>query len=293
MICPICNFRIREPLTPLRGVISPWIRKLARLKKRLSKLHACPNCHGAFFEYRYDEFEMRRIYENYRGDVYTSTRNIWEPWYSWQFNSNHETSEYLQERRRGLQAFLIANGQAEIGSVIDVGGGSGSLIPEFQTNTEKYVLDYSSQSSAPEVSKISSLENIGKVDLIIWSHVMEHVAQPFEELSKLLEHATYVYAEVPFGVPSPSPSRKSLLLQIVGLAISLNSNVYSRFSRPSAGRVSSKLFIRQSEHLSFFEESTFGIIARTHGVRVSSEIATSPSPDGSEARVIRAIFSQD
>ena len=122
---------------------------------------------------------------------------------------------------------------------------------------------------------------------------MEHVAQPFEELSKLLEHATYVYAEVPFGVPSPSPSRKSLLLQIVGLAISLNSNVYSRFSRPSAGRVSSKLFIRQSEHLSFFEESTFGIIARTQGVRVSSEIATSPSPDGSEARVIRAIFSQD
>jgi hypothetical protein len=136
-MCPLCNSLTHNSPKPLRGVISPWIRELTGINKRLSKLNFCSNCFGAFFDYRYNEFEMKKIYENYRGDIYTETRKAWEPWYSQKYNSNHESTEYLEARRKGLENFLIENRVGNLDTAIDIGGGSGSLIPEFQGSTKK------------------------------------------------------------------------------------------------------------------------------------------------------------
>ena len=154
------------------------------------------------------------------------------------------------------------------------------------------ILSYSDQNSAPGVSKISSLELLHQVDLIIWSHVMEHVAEPYEELEKLLKHSKYIYVEVPYGVPKPSKSRRSVFLQYISLLISLNPTTYSRFTRPSAGRVSSRAFIKQSEHMSFYTEQTFEVIGELLGVLTQTTVATSPTPDGAEAKILRVFYSR-
>jgi hypothetical protein len=140
------------------------------------------------------------------------------------------------------------------------------------------------------VNKIQKLEEVAKIDLIIWSHVMEHVAQPYDELKKLLEHSRYVYVEVPFGVPKSTAMRRSFIFQIIGLLISLSSTLYAKFSSPAAGRVSARSLIKESEHLSFYDEDTFPIIAKKLGAHLNYKVDTSPTPEGSEAHVIRALF---
>ena len=218
--CPICNFRTPKYQTAL-AVISPWLRELARVGRRASKLHICPNCHGGFFSYRYSDEEMNSIYANYRGDEYTNLRRNWEPWYSDSYNSAHNEGAFVNERKSNLKDFLLSSKISNLETLVDIGGERGQYIPNFDENTKKFLLDLSNRTLVSGVQRISSLKELESVDLIIYAHVLEHVTFPARELETFLSMARYVYVEVPYGVPILSRQRKSKLFFVISLLLSL------------------------------------------------------------------------
>ena len=290
-ICPLCESRGPEFQTA-QAVISPWLRELAKVSRRTSKLYVCPNCQGGFFDYRYSDKEMNSIYSNYRGTSYTNLRSNWEPWYSESYNSAHNEGTFVDERKAILKDFLLSSKISEVETIVDIGGDLGQYIPTFNEKTKKYLLDLSSRELVSDVSRISSFDELASVDLIIYAHVLEHVPLPLRELELLLGKARYIYVEVPYGVPILSRQRRSRLFFFLTVLTSLNKRWWGRYSHPSAGRGSKTSILRQSEHINFFNLTTVNRLAIAINAQVVSKVTTIPTPDKVQAKVLQILFSR-
>lgn len=289
--CPICGNSSKQT-EYARAIISPWMRILTNSKAKTSTLITCSICKGAFFTRRYNDEEMSKIYQNYRDEKYVQLRNKWEPWYSKDFNDAHADESLIEKRKKALQKFLISTQIYNTNIIVDVGGDLGQYIPDL--GKHKYVLDLSEQKLKAGVNRINTIQDIDNIDLIIYAHVLEHVSQPLEELRKLISHARFVYVEVPAGTPKINNLRKNKILFLFNYATSLNPKMWRKFSRASGGRNSKSTFIRQSEHINFFNEETVKQMAISLGAHMSSfSLAKIPSPEGGEMNVIRAIYSKN
>ena len=221
---------------------------------------------------------------------YTRIRNKWETWYTTQYNQGHESEILVSKRKSVLTDFLVRNGISEVDSVLDVGGDLGQYIPIFQKDTKRFVVDYSDRRLVAGVERVSHLNAVHNLDLVIYAHVLEHVSNPSSELADLLSRTKYLYVEVPLGVPSTSRLRRSHVAQLVGLLLSLTTVGWSLFSKPSAGRTNTAKLLRQSEHLNFFNETTLLRLSQILDCEVKITVNTIPTPDGNVARVIQALF---
>jgi hypothetical protein len=235
---------------------------------------------------------MVKLYGDYRGENYVSVRNKWEPWYSNLYNEAHLNSNYLTQRKSILNEFLTNSGILELRSIVDIGGNIGEFIPEISGLINRYVLDLSNKELPLGVQRIADLNQIGNVDLIIYAHTLEHVSFPWLELEKLAKSCKYLYVEVPEGIPSPNIFRKYRIFQFFAVFLTFSHNTWGRFSRPSAGRKVAASLLRQSEHLSFFSEKTFKVIAEKQGLEVSTRVTKIITPDMQDATVIQALFRQ-
>lgn len=292
MECRICNSPV-EKKNSLKSVISPWIREIAGVRKRLSFLHICTYCKGGFFTEVYSDDQMNSLYKDYRGNSYTRIRNRWEKWYTSDYNLAHEDETLVKKRKVILEDYLRNNNVTQLDSILDVGGDLGQYIPSFQEHTKKFVIDLSARELVQGVSRVSRLSDLKSVDLIIYSHVLEHVANPSQILSELLLRAKFVYVEVPWGVPLASRLRRSRFVQFCVLILSFSAISWSRFSKPSAGRKSTSRMLKQSEHLNFFVEETLNYLASSLMCKVKVSTSVIPTPDGGESKVIQALFTKE
>lgn len=97
-------------------------------------------------------------------------------------------------------------------SVLDFGGGTGSLLTEFVVHGHRcYTVDYVAQ-TVPGVERLASvldeLPADRRFDVVICSHVLEHVAEPLELLTRLvarLEPDGLAYVEVPMELLGGPP----------------------------------------------------------------------------------------
>jgi hypothetical protein len=290
MNCSICLKEISTNRDYLPSIISPWIRELGSIKKRISKLRYCDKCNGAFFSLRYSELQMQDIYAEYRGLKYMSIRSKWEKWYTHDYNDAHESQGFIEQRKKILELFLQKHGLIKVGSVVDVGGDLGQFIPDFQEETKKYVLDFSNRQLVPGVTKILSFDDITNPDVIIYAHVLEHVSEPLKELADLLNHSENVYIEVPYGVPIKSKLRQSRMILLLGYFASLIPFIWTKFARPSAGRSVTAAILRQSEHINFFSPDTFNVMADALGADLNIQISNIPTPDNSTIQVIQVLL---
>lgn len=100
--------------------------------------------------------------------------------------------EYNPARAKRLYRMLAPFlGQRKL-SILDFGGGTGKLLTEFVNRGHRcYTLDFISQ-TIPGVEWLgATLQEIpehARFDLIVCSHVLEHVANPFEMLTQLRDH---------------------------------------------------------------------------------------------------------
>jgi 2-polyprenyl-3-methyl-5-hydroxy-6-metoxy-1,4-benzoquinol methylase len=256
----------------------------------VSSYHLCDSCGFGFFDYRYSGDEMDLIYKNYRGKNYTKIRSAWEPWYTDIYNDGHYLDKFVVRRREVIEQFLKRNNLSTAKTIVDVGGDSGQFIPVL--NSEKrFVFDPSDKAMVEGVTRIDSLNSVDVIDLIIYAHVLEHVADPISELSKLLERASCIYIEVPVGVPVINRLRRNKIRFIFRLAESLSKYRWAKSSHPSATRiVKPKSTLTQSEHLNFFSMKSLEVIASRLNVQFIAEEDFIHTPDLSEGQVLQCLL---
>jgi len=262
--CPICSGSARFVQS---AFLSPWIREFANVSRRRSNYFICSTCGSGHFDYRYSDDEMSRIYGNYRSTEYFRIRSKWEPSYTealdFALSTDPETIERRQFYILESLAQVDASYQFKVRNVIDVGGDRGQFMPSLFPN--RWVLDISNKELVPGVERISTLEEAKelKPDLVLSMGILEHVPEPkklIEQLSELgsSDKSTYVYIEVPSGVPQ----RRSRVIQLVAIFIATlahrNAKLWSCLDllatrhRLKKHRPSLILPLRQSEHINFF-----------------------------------------
>jgi hypothetical protein len=190
IICKICC-ESSNPIT-LRAIVSPWLRELIKTKKILTKLYICNVCDGAAMSLRYTDKQMQRLYSNYQENNYFKIRKKWEKWYNKSWQEQYQNNDYISERVKIIEKFVAEKGFT-INSILDVGGDRGQFIPKLNSVSKMYVLEKSRKDLVDNVVRIESLDEIKSVDLIIYSHVLEHVNNPLKELKNLFKTAKYIY----------------------------------------------------------------------------------------------------
>lgn len=291
--CPICNELIRYKAF---AIVSPWIRERIKTKKKTSLLAICESCYGATFSFRYDVKEMKQIYEFYRDDNYNELRFKWEKWYGNKYQQGHLADEYIEGRKKEITEFLSMYLPANICKVVDIGGGNGELIPDALPRDcgeiQKYVLDISDVNTIDKVTKINSLNEIEKIDLVIYSHTIEHVADPISELEKILQHTNHIYIETPYGLPKITFVNKSILLNVLFTLFSLYPKLWRNMFSLSVGLKSKVRILRQSEHINFFEVETIEKLANLMNCDSHVKLSSVNNPLGEKHQVIQALFSK-
>lgn len=106
-------------------------------------------------------------------------------------------------------------------SVLDLGGGTGSLLAEFvRRGHHCFTVDYVAQ-TIPGVQRLASvlaeLPADRRFDVVICSHVLEHVAEPRELLTRLASHLEpdgLAYVEVPMELLGGPPRMREPVTHI-------------------------------------------------------------------------------
>lgn len=137
--------------------------------------------------------------------------------YKYKFNNNgtiggqNGYSEYAKmlDRRRAKNIYnsVCHNKTTRKLRVLDYGGGTGKLMQPFLDNDHAvYIVDYNLHPIADVVrlgDDINSLDGVEPFDVIICSHVLEHIANPQKLLKDLIPFVKVegiVFAEVPLEI---------------------------------------------------------------------------------------------
>lgn len=248
----------------------------------------CEQCQSGWFRWAYDSKEMDGIYADYRGDRYNKIRERWEPWYTASWNSALSDDENLVKVRRGLlETFLSQHLPASsIETVVDVGGDRGQYIP---IGERKVVIDPSVRQLVPGVERLDALSDLATADLLISAHVLEHLADPRIEISSY-GMASWVYVEVPAGVPQVSVWRTAATL--MASCFSWSPALWRGMTGPASGRSSGvrRQILRQSEHLNFFSKEGLQTMLEASGrTPVVVEECFILGPDGAQVACLRAL----
>jgi hypothetical protein len=283
--CVLCGARTSRSAP---AVISPWIRDLG-IKKKTSRFLKCVECDFGFFSYRYNAQEMSKIYSGYRNEKYLQIRNNWEPWYSDSYNSNHDSPNWIHSRKIGIEQFLIPIIGESVSSIADIGGDSGQFIPDFASR--KFVIDPSRKTATAGVESVIDFKDLPDVDLILYAHVLEHVADPVLEINTLFAKTPRVYIEVPLGVPRITKRRRSYLRYLEKLLRSFLPILWRNETRPSSGRTgNNQSILTQSEHINFFSEKAMNQLSKRVNARIKIRIAEIETPDYMKAEVLQCLL---
>jgi Methyltransferase domain len=209
MKCVVCG---STDCSSAPAVVTPFIAE--RVYDRTTfgtRLLTCRSCGFGFFELRYSDEEMRRLYIDYRGPEYVRQRNKFEPWYTDKLNNSLFQDKAMIARR---QAALLAvldryrpGLSASCMAVLDYGGDDGKVVDGIMPQAEKYVYDISNTPVKPGLHVAPEAGSVS-YDLIICSNVLEHTPFPHETFKDIDRHAktgSVVYIEVPLERPDGLP----------------------------------------------------------------------------------------
>ena len=206
-ICPICkskktlklyNSKIDRRNQYTRFLLDRVVKNKNNIK---CSMKFCLNCFLCFFNYRYSIEELDNLYSA----CYTKKRSQYIEGYKPSYDSN---KAILESRSNLIRKLLVLQNYSKYrkwrksGKVLDFGGWHGRNIPDIADKTKKYVLDKSNHKVDPHIIKLNQLKSI-KFDLIMSTHVFEHLVDPLKVLKELgnsLKKDGLIYLELPADI---------------------------------------------------------------------------------------------
>lgn len=274
--CPACS--TAPAVHNSKAIISPWVRELAGVSNRVTSYFICANCGTGWADINYSPEQMQNLYNDYRGAKYLEIRQKWESTYTSEFNSSIDGGHDHMELRQSQMLALISEYSSDFAigakSVLDIGGGHGSLIPNWPNLNAKYVLDVSGVSTLDGITQISNWSELPqgqKLNLVMACGILEHLTSPNDFLGKmvseirqneLLENNSLFYFEVPAGVPI---RKKDKLKYFFSLMFSFKQKSWKMYDRLLAQIGRENFPMRIAEHIQFFTPSGMEALLQRSG----------------------------
>lgn len=156
----------------------------------------CHACGMLFLDMRFDDEEMAALYAGYRGPDYTATRARYEPSYPARNALLLDGHAHLPEIER-----LIAPHLSGPPRVLDWGGDTGRNTPFRGRTALHHVHDISGEPVIEGAHAVTAAEaRAGTYDLVVSSHVLEHLPDPraaLRDLAAAMRPGTLLYVELP------------------------------------------------------------------------------------------------
>ncbi len=271
--CVICHSR---DLISRKGSVAPFLAYRIWGRDTFSvTLLECRVCGFSFFSPRLEEAEEYRLYADYRSEAYQQLRYSFEPWYTGDFNRSLFSEATMRSRQDVLKQLLAPYlGRAQVRAILDFGGGRGELISNLVPQTERYVYDVSDAEPLSGIEKLRCLADCKRhhYDLIVCSHVLEHVAYPNNvmwEITDLASPGTFVFVEVPYESPLDYVQRAKRLAQT---AILMAMRTRVAWSLLKVGVLN-----MMHEHVNFFSPAALESAITTCGLEVQASGVTGDS----------------
>lgn len=274
-LCPTCQGNTK---LLAHGVVAPFIAtRVAIPVGSPTQLRHCVRCSLDYFSYRYSKQEMADLYVDYRSPGYLHQRRSWEPWYSHYVNDSYTEHTAATRNRRAFatQILLKAEIPESIRCAVDVGGDEGQFFPDIHIE-RRIVCDVSSRPLSEGIERVDSLGELQplKADLILMSHLLEHLTNPRATLNaarQALRSDGLLYVEVPldsWAVRSRHRSeRYRRLLSLLGrrrrlfIAVDALTGLSRQLRRP----VPWFGVVKQSEHINYFNGASLRTLLRICG----------------------------
>jgi hypothetical protein len=156
----------------------------------------CNYCAVTFLDIRFDDDEMDRLYDDYRGGQYAFEREQFEQGYQVRNHLLNDGTDYVNVVEDIIRPYVTQHPR-----VLDWGGDSGKNTPFLKTSLSTHIYDISGVATTPPSISISDEQSLTNAyDLIVISNVLEHVPYPKEMLGEVTLRAnsdTVIYVEVP------------------------------------------------------------------------------------------------
>lgn len=163
----------------------------------LCKSMMCRQCGHLFADYRFSDAEMARLYTDYRGELYEKTRDSYEPGYAEMNKTLLGGVPHMPKVEKFLEGFLPPTELA----ILDWGGDTGVNTPFAGRRSLLHIYDPSGRDGTAGATTSSTIPSTGtEYDLIVLSHVLEHIPYPMSTLKEVLPfmgQQTVLYVEVP------------------------------------------------------------------------------------------------
>lgn len=264
--------------------LAPFILALSQKEKEIdfTQLNKCEYCGFSSFENRFNDILLNNLYNGYRGEKYLSVRHSWEPWYTSKTNAALLPDSIGVQRRIEFMESVARShiDFSKLKLVADIGGDSGQFFPKSMKNATKYVIDVSSQLLQPGVLAAESLAGLpNKPDLIIGSHILEHLPDPsnfLEEIFEYLEQGGHAYLEIPLDSPKLRKFHASQKYLRYLKRISSDKKMWITFDfwtsicRQLGLKVPRYGAVKESEHINYFTPEAVKILMENNGFTVIS-----------------------
>jgi SAM-dependent methyltransferase len=268
-------------------MIAPFIgRYVLDRDPELTRICACADCGLVYFARPYSEAEIARLYEDYRGERYLAVRHGFEPWYTRKFNDDIGGPAGMGPRQ-ALYRETIGKLADEVATVLDYAGDRGQMM-EGGPGREHYVYDISGVTPEPGVIGISTPAELAvrTFDLVLLCGVAEHFSWPLDEVREAAAHVRpggLLYVEVPDEIfdigPIPRGAwyRRYLAFLARRPLLRLAADFWSTGVRVKLGAIPPLGFVKQHEHLNFFNVRTLSRLLERAGLTVLCCRATTGS----------------
>jgi len=280
VVCKACGYKNSFKNFAIQ---SPWVAELIGVKPQLVEYLICDHCGTGNTNLDFSVVQLRKLYSNYRGENYFATRNSWEPFYDNSLNASlSDSPDWMKVRRDFISQTLIrvlgSENCSRIRNVVDIGGGHGHLFPDFSSKQKQYVIDLDESPLDGAITKLTNFDTIPSlnIDLTMACGRLEHLVNPVEYsriLVSKLQKDSFIFFEVPSGVPTSRGLWKTDTSKRILLMISRNKKLYRTILILERYLKNSSFFLRLfpmriSEHLQFFTERGLFLLCRSVGIEV-------------------------